>query len=141
MGNLTHWIDLMCHMLFWRHDSCQLSICVYCSDDSVSDENIVLVVKSSLGDLFYSEFFSHEGALVGEFLKQLIFSSSVIARISNFLRLEIESDSGRTVKTLRSKDAGHRNAVLQPFATEYASTRFEESLVSHLALTLLRVTF
>jgi len=116
-GNLGHWIDLMIHVLFWKEnkpDYYDVAI-VWQDVDKYVDENFVVTVKTSNGDIFTLQF----GAKINPFdgVSELIDfqCENFCARIMDFIKMEIDTGSGKSVKRFYPKNAGHKGAVLQPF--------------------------
>jgi predicted dehydrogenase len=130
-GNLGHWIDLMIHVLFWKEnkpDYYDVGV-VWQDVDKYIDENFVMSVKTSDGDIFTLQF----GAMVDPFegVSELIDfeCENFCARIIDFTKIVIDTGQYRSVKSFWPKDAGHKSAVLQPFQ-QNNQRNFEEVLYS-----------
>ena len=121
----------MIHVLFWKEnkpDYYDVGI-VWQDVDKYIDENFVVSVKTSNGDIFTLQF----GAMVNPFdgVSELIDfqCENFCARIMDFTKIVIDTGQYRSVKSFWPKDAGHKAAVLQPF--QHNNQRnFEEVLYS-----------
>jgi hypothetical protein len=136
-GNLGHWIDLMIHILFWKKTMPEFyDISIKWLDiEKYTDENFIMAIKTSNGDIFNFQF----GARVNPFdgVSELIDfqCNNFCSRIADFTKIELDNGDRRKVIKFFPKDAGHKNAVLQPFEDNYRRD-FNEVLLST-ALTIL----
>lgn len=114
-GNASHWIDLAMHILSWDSPPDQLQISIAYSHQRLSDENISLSISSPRGDLVNLVFTCRNEPYEGVY-ETLFFQDDVVnCTIEDFRSMLVWV--GERVEKYRfsPKDAGHLNALLQPF--------------------------
>jgi predicted dehydrogenase len=130
-GNLAHWVDLMVHVLSWKDSIPEYYdvVITWLDASSYRDENFVMTVNTSNGDIFTFQF----GAKINPFdgVSELIDfqCDNFCSRIIDFTRMEIDTGNDRKIKRFFPKDAGHKSAILQPFQSDYPR-KFNEVLFS-----------
>jgi len=115
-GNLSHWVDLCVHIIFWLPKlPKEIIISLKYFDDSKLDENISCEISDNKGFTFTIFFFSLMEPITGVHESIEILTEKFTARINNFKSLEIDFGSHLIKNKYRKKSAGHSQAIKQPF--------------------------
>ncbi len=114
-GNFGHWLDLFIHLLAWRSTPDQLEITLAWADDAEPEDNILVAIRTPVGDLFSLTFSSRTDPFEGV-AEQIHFQhGDMIACIDDFRRLTIWNGPRLVRRRYWPKDVGHSRAILQPF--------------------------
>jgi predicted dehydrogenase len=119
-GNLGHWIDLSVHLFARRSRRFHLYGTLTYADPEYRDENLVVSLTSSTGDVV-SIAFSARGEPFEGVQEQIVCQVGDVSLFIDDFR-SFRLDAGRWSKRvkLNRKDPGHRRSVLQPFSGDYS---------------------
>ena len=130
-GNCTHWIDLAIHMFSWRNLDFPINISINQFDTHFDDENFTLNLSCSGSSVSITFCAMHEPLKgVTEYIH--FHTCSFTAFIDNFKSIRFDHGHSCFTHRLLFKNAGHRHAVLLPFAfdRQFARSRMRESFIS-----------
>lgn len=117
-GNLGHWFDLSIHLLFKKNMPEYIDISVNYSDVRQMDDNITVVLITNLGDLITLTLTSHSEPFEGINESISFHQSDIIADIQDFRRAVFWVGDKKVVRKYRTKDVGHKLAILQPISKQ-----------------------
>lgn len=114
-GNVSHWLDLMVHILCWLDLPDRWTITLAWADDAAPDDNLTTVLTSARGDLVTIVLSARAEPFEGINETIGLQWGDVIAKIDDFRRMRVWK--GRWTRSFRflPKDVGHERAVLQAF--------------------------
>lgn len=118
-GNLGHWLDLTIHIFYWRKILPDLlTIDIVYSNIDEPDDNVIICIKTDLGDIVSIMLSSRAEPFEGINETINLQYSNIIAKIDDFRKLKIWQDEKYVEKKYYPKDVGHKLAILQPFRDE-----------------------
>lgn len=135
-GNVGHWLDLMVHILSWRGLPKAWQISCTWSNPSARDEDVVIALTSTRGDLVSIVITARSEPFEGISEQIFLQWGDVQATIDDFRRMTVHKGSRRVARRYWPKDVGHVAAIMQPFVD--ASRNFEE--VVHSTRLMLAIT-
>ena len=136
-GNLAHWIDLANHMMLWLNETPKkISIHLNYLDAKYSDENLICTIKASNNFNMILNFFAKCEPFLGVHETIEVSSSGFNARVKNFKILEIETQNKYEKINYRKKNAGHRQAIIQPSSSTYRNPN--EILMSEILISIVK---
>ena len=136
-GNLSHWIDLGNHIMQWLYEMPKkVSININYLDEKYSDENLICIIKSSNNFNMVLNFFAYCEPFLGVHETIEVSSSTFNARVKNFKSLEIETKNKYEKINYQKKNAGHRQAIIQPFNSSYRNPN--EFLMSEVLVSFIK---
>lgn len=116
LANLSHWLDLSIYILGWKLNFPKmLNISISYSDKLTPSDNINIAITSDLNDLFVFTFTTRNEPLNGVNETILFQSDEFTAKIDDFRNMNITTTNKSKNYKFFPKDAGHENAILQPF--------------------------
>jgi predicted dehydrogenase len=118
-GNVGHWIDLMIHVYNWRgYIPISYNVQVAYSNLAEPDDNIVISITTSEGDLFSVLITARSEPFEGINESINFQCSSIIAKIDDFRRITLWDNDKIIRKRFFPKDVGHKKSVMQPFMSQ-----------------------
>ena len=136
-GNLSHWIDLGNHMMQWLYETPnKIKIHINYLDTKYSDENLICTIKASNNFSIILNFFACCEPFLGVHETIEISSSKFNARVKNFKILEIETKNKYEKINYQKKNAGHRQAIIQPTSSSYRNPK--EYLMSEILISIIK---
>ena len=127
-GNLGHWIDLSIHLIYETPIS-EVKITIIYSDESMPDDNLLVVLKTSRGDIFSITLTSYSEPFEGISETINIHQRDYQVLIDDFRTACFQKNYHKEEIKYRPKDVGHKNAILQPFQKNPLRS-FNEVIVS-----------
>jgi predicted dehydrogenase len=126
-GNLGHWLDLTIHLLNGSGIT-QLDVNIIYSDENTPDDNLQVILKSNRGDLISIMLTSRSEPFEGINENICFHQRDYQVVIDDFRMATFQRLDNKEVIKYRKKDVGHKNAILQPFESEYRN--FDEVITS-----------
>ncbi|MBS0243946.1 MAG: hypothetical protein JSS20_17365, partial [Proteobacteria bacterium] len=117
-GNVGHWLDLMVHIRSWNGLPQQWRIDCVWSNEQVRDDDLTIVLSSSLGDLVTITLTARAEPFEGISEMITLQWGDVAATIEDFRAMTVHVGSRRIRRRYWPKDVGHVAAVMQPFSDE-----------------------
>lgn len=135
LGNLSHWIDFAVFVCFSLNRIPHKVRCgLVWGDEVAPSDNIVLSLKTDLGDL-YSIHFSSRGEPFEGVRENCIFSRGDMSSvITDFRSQKIELGQRQYKKKYFPKDVGHKGAALQMFDESLHQRSWHEISLSALLI-------
>ncbi len=131
LGNLSHWIDYAVFVCFYlKRIPKKISCALVWGDEELPTDNLILSLKTDLGDL-YSIHFSSRGEPFEGVRESCIFSrGDVNSVITDFRFQKIEVGNKQHTKKYYPKDVGHKGAALQMFDESFHQRSWDEITAS-----------
>ena len=123
-GNLSHWIDLCVHMIFWSNklpDKISISISYF--DSVVHDENFLCKLDIGNGFVFSIYFFSLMEPFTGINENIEFISEKFHAKIDDFKSLEMDFGTSKSKIFFSPKSVGYEESIKQPNSTDARDIR------------------
>lgn len=117
-GNVSHWLDLMVHVMSWRGLPNRWRIACEWSNPEVRDDNLAVLLTSSEGDLVTITMTSRSDPFEGIAETIMLQWGEVSATIDDFRRMKVHVGPRLIQRRYWPKDVGHIAAILQPFESE-----------------------
>lgn len=140
-GNLGHWIDFTVELfnsIVGGLD--ELQITFISADENEFDDNFVLVIKNSQGDISTVSLNSRIEPLNGIHEHIQVQSDKILANIEDFRVLKIQEQNTFSKFKYWPKDVGHKNSLKRLLQTEYDKNRwYREVLSAELTLRVLEM--
>ena len=129
-GNIGHWLDLSIHLLAAIGLPSYLTVSIHASSKKEKDDNLNITLVSDREDIISIMLSSREEPFEGINETINLQHAHTIAKIDDFRRLTIWNRETLIKKRYFRKDAGHKNAILQPFNKKGMVRNFDEVIVS-----------
>ena len=130
-GNLGHWIDFTIELfnsIVGGLD--ELQITFISSDENEFDDNFVLVIRNSQGDISTVSLNSRIEPLNGIHEHIQVQSDTILANIEDFRVLKIQEQNTLSIFKYWPKDVGHKNSLKRLLQTEYDKNRWYREVLS-----------
>jgi predicted dehydrogenase len=118
-GNIGHWLDLLVHVLCWGDLPDEWDITVVWSDPAARDDDLAITLTSARGDLANIVLTARTEPFEGINESIAIQWGNCIAKIDNFQTMTVWLEQNKIHRRYWPKDAGHKQAILQPWSRHY----------------------
>ena len=115
-GNLGHWIDLALHLIHASGGSASFKITIAYSNETVSDDNLTVVLTTERGDLVTLTMTSREEPFEGINETIIFQQEDLFVKIDDFRKAEFQQGAKKWVRKYKPKDVGHERAIMQPYS-------------------------
>ncbi len=116
-GNVGHWLDLFIHVMSWRGMPSRIDVSLTWSDETERDENLCIALTTDKGDLCSILLSARSEPFEGISETVELQHGETICKIEDFRRFTLWQGARVQSRRFWPKDPGHRDAIMQPFAS------------------------